>query len=93
MLDELAASRQSVEGLYDLLADLRDEGVTILLVDQTAAMALSVADRAYVLQSGAIAHSGSASELSADPALAQAYLAPPKTRGRTGWTLFCATHG
>jgi ABC-type branched-subunit amino acid transport system ATPase component/ABC-type branched-subunit amino acid transport system permease subunit len=80
MLDEpsLGLAPKLVEGLYDLLADLRDEGVTILLVDQTAAMALSVADRAYVLQSGAIAHSGSARELSADPALAQAYLGAVK---------------
>ena len=48
------------------------EGQPGMLVDQTAVMALSVADRAYVLQSGAIVHSGSAKELSADPALAQA---------------------
>ena len=80
MLDEpsLGLAPKLVEGLYDLLADLRDEGVTILLVDQTAVMALSVADRAYVLQSGAIAHSGSARELGADPALAQAYLGAVK---------------
>ena len=76
MLDEpsLGLAPMLVEGLYDLLAQLRDEGVTILLVDQTAVMALSVADRAYVLQSGEIAHSGSAAELRADPALADAYL-------------------
>ncbi len=80
MLDEpsLGLAPKLVEGLYDLLAELRDEGVTILLVDQTAVMALSVADRAYVLQSGAIAHSGSARELSSDPALAQAYLGAVK---------------
>jgi ABC-type branched-subunit amino acid transport system ATPase component/ABC-type branched-subunit amino acid transport system permease subunit len=82
MLDEpsLGLAPKLVEEMYDLLAGLRDEGVTILLVDQTAVMALSVADRAYVLQSGAIVHSGSARELSADPAVAQAYLgaaAPP----------------
>jgi ABC-type branched-subunit amino acid transport system ATPase component len=76
MLDEpsLGLAPRLVEGLYDLLAQLRDEGVTILLVDQAAAMALSVADRAYVLQSGRIVHTGSAAELRADPALAQAYL-------------------
>ena len=76
MLDEpsLGLAPKLVEGLYDLLAGLRDEGVTILLVDQTAVMALSVADRAYVLRSGAIAHSGSAKELRSDPALAEAYL-------------------
>jgi ABC-type branched-subunit amino acid transport system ATPase component/ABC-type branched-subunit amino acid transport system permease subunit len=80
MLDEpsLGLAPKLVEGLYDLLADLRDEGMTILLVDQTAAMALSVADRAYVLQSGAVAHSGPATELSADAALAQAYLGTAK---------------
>jgi branched-chain amino acid transport system ATP-binding protein len=76
MLDEpsLGLAPKLVEGLYDLLAELRDEGVTTLLVDQTAVMALSVADRAYVLQSGAIVHSGSAQELRTDPALAKAYL-------------------
>jgi ABC-type branched-subunit amino acid transport system ATPase component len=76
MLDEpsLGLAPKLVEEMYDLLAGLRDEGVTILLVDQTAVMALSVADRAYVLQSGAIVHSGSATELGVDPALAQAYL-------------------
>jgi branched-chain amino acid transport system permease protein len=76
MLDEpsLGLAPKLVEALYDLLAQLRDEGVTILLVDQTAAMALSVADRAYVLQSGAIVHSGPAQEMRTDPALTQAYL-------------------
>ena len=76
MLDEpsLGLAPKLVEDLFDLLAQLRDEGVTILLVDQAAVMALSVADRAYVLQSGSIVHSGTASELRADPALAKAYL-------------------
>jgi branched-chain amino acid transport system ATP-binding protein len=76
MLDEpsLGLAPKLVEGLYDLLAELRDEGVTILLVDQAAVMALSVADRAYVLQSGRVVHAGSAPQLRADPALAQAYL-------------------
>ena len=76
MLDEpsLGLAPKLVEGLYDLLAELRDEGVTILLVDQAAAMALSVADRAYVLQSGEIVHSGAAADIRSDPALAKAYL-------------------
>ena len=76
MLDEpsLGLAPKLVEGLYDLLAELRDEGVTILLVDQAAVMALSVADRAYVLQSGTIVHSGSAQDMRNDPALAKAYL-------------------
>ena len=76
MLDEpsLGLAPKLVEDLFDLIAQLRDEGVTILLVDQAATMALSVADRAYVLQSGSIVHSGSATELRSDPALAKAYL-------------------
>ena len=77
MLDEpsLGLAPKLVEGLYDLLAELRDEGTTILLVDQMAALALSVADRAYVLQSGTIQHSGSARGAARGPgADAQAYL-------------------
>jgi branched-chain amino acid transport system ATP-binding protein len=76
MLDEpsLGLAPMLVEGLYDLLAELRDEGMTILLVDQMAALALSVADRAYVLQSGTIRQAGRAAELRADPAVVQAYL-------------------
>jgi ABC-type branched-subunit amino acid transport system ATPase component len=76
MLDEpsLGLAPKLVEELYDLLAALRDENVTILLVDQAAAMTLTIADRAYVLQSGSIVHSGAAHELRADPALTRAYL-------------------
>ena len=81
MLDEpsLGLAPKLVEGLYDLLAELRDEGVTILLVDQAAVMALSVADRAYVLQSGRIVHSGAAADMRSDPALAKAYLGASHT--------------
>jgi branched-chain amino acid transport system ATP-binding protein len=76
MLDEpsLGLAPKLLENLYDLLAELRDEGTTILLVDQMAQLALSVADRAYVLQSGAFTHSGTAREVAQDPALAKAYL-------------------
>jgi ABC-type branched-subunit amino acid transport system ATPase component/ABC-type branched-subunit amino acid transport system permease subunit len=76
MLDEpsLGLAPKLLETLYDLLAELREEGTTILLVDQMAALALSVADRAYVLQSGTIRHSGTAQEIGQDPALVRAYL-------------------
>jgi ABC-type branched-subunit amino acid transport system ATPase component/ABC-type branched-subunit amino acid transport system permease subunit len=76
MLDEpsLGLAPKLLENLYDLLAALRDEGITILLVDQMAQLALSVADRAYVLQSGAFTHSGAAREVAQDPALVKAYL-------------------
>ncbi len=76
MLDEpsLGLAPQPTEALYDLIADLRDEGTTILLVDQVAKLALSVADRAYVFQSGEVRHSGVAAEMQEDPALVKAYL-------------------
>ena len=57
-----------------MLAQLRDEGVTILLVDQMAALALAVADRGYVIESGAIVHRGTPAELRSDEALERAYL-------------------
>ena len=76
MLDEpsLGLAPMLVENLYDLLAELREEGTTILLVDQMATLALSVADRGYVLQSGTIRQRGRAADLRADPSMVQAYL-------------------
>ncbi len=76
MLDEpsLGLAPKLLENLYDLIAQLREEGTTILLVDQMATLALSVADRAYVLQSGAITHAGTARDVARDPALVKAYL-------------------
>jgi len=76
MLDEpsLGLAPKLLESLYDLVGELREEGTTILLVDQVATLALSVADRAYVVQSGAFTHSGTAREVARDPALVKAYL-------------------
>ena len=76
MLDEpsLGLAPKLLEELYDLLAELREEGTTILLVDQVATLALTVADRAYVLKSGTVAHTGTAAEMRDDAALLRAYL-------------------
>jgi branched-chain amino acid transport system ATP-binding protein len=76
MLDEpsLGLAPAMINELFDILAELRDEGVTILLVDQMAALALTVADRGYVLEQGRFAREGEAAELAADPALEAAYL-------------------
>ncbi len=52
----------------------RERGTTILLVEQNAQMALGVADRAYVLQSGLLTHSGSADALRHDEGIIKAYL-------------------
>jgi len=76
LLDEpsLGLAPALIGELFHVLADLRDQGMTILLVDQMAVLALSVADRGYVIESGAIVHAGAARELRDDPALERAYL-------------------
>jgi branched-chain amino acid transport system ATP-binding protein len=76
LLDEpsLGLAPILLDGLYDLLAELREQGMTTLLVDQMAGLALSVADRTYLLQSGLVKHAGSASDMRADPALVRTYL-------------------
>ncbi len=76
LLDEpsLGLAPAMVNELYAILGELRDEGKTILLVDQMATMALSVADYAYVLEQGRVVVEGPAGELAADPRLTAAYL-------------------
>ena len=76
LLDEpsLGLAPVLIGELFHVLTDLRDQGMTILLVDQMAVLALSVADRGYVIESGAIVHAGAAHELRDDPALERAYL-------------------
>jgi ABC-type branched-subunit amino acid transport system ATPase component/ABC-type branched-subunit amino acid transport system permease subunit len=76
LLDEpsLGLAPTLIGELFQVLSALRDQGMTILLVDQMAALALAVADRGYVMESGAIVHAGRAAELRDDPALERAYL-------------------
>lgn len=76
LLDEpsLGLAPAMVAELFDTLADLRDEGVTILIVDQMANLALAVADRGYVMESGRVVHEGEAATLKNDPAIERAYL-------------------
>ncbi len=76
LLDEpsLGLAPAMIAELFNALAALRDEGVTILLVDQMANLALQIADRAYVLETGRIVQSGDANALRADPQLEAAYL-------------------
>ena len=63
-----------VEEIFAIIAALKAEGTTILLVEQNASAALDVADHAYVLETGRIVLSGPAAEVAADPAVAAAYL-------------------
>jgi len=63
-----------VDEIFSIIKKISAEGTTILLVEQNAYKALSVADRAYILETGAISKSGKASDLAADPAVKAAYL-------------------
>ncbi len=63
-----------VEEIFAIIASLKADGTTILLVEQNASAALDVADRAYVLETGRIVLSGPAAQVAADPAVAAAYL-------------------
>ena len=76
MLDEpsMGLAPILVEQIFEIIQNLHKEGTTILLVEQNAAAALSVADRGYVLETGKIVTSGSGKELLASPAIKKAYL-------------------
>ena len=76
MLDEpsMGLAPILVEQIFDIIRELHKAGTTILLVEQNAQMALSVADRAYVLETGRISLSGTGAELAASDEVRKAYL-------------------
>jgi len=76
MLDEpsMGLAPLLVEQIFDIIKELNDAGTTILLVEQNAQMALSIADRGYVLETGKIVTSAKASELLNNDAVKKAYL-------------------
>ena len=76
MLDEpsLGLAPIIVEGIFDLILQIRDMGKTILLIEQNASMALSIADRGYVLETGKIIMEGKGKDLLTDPRVKAAYL-------------------
>jgi branched-chain amino acid transport system ATP-binding protein len=76
LLDEpsLGLAPRLVREVFAVLPQLRDQGVTLLLVEQVAALALEIADRAYVLERGRIVLEGAGRDLLRDPAVARAYL-------------------
>ena len=76
MLDEpsMGLAPILVEQIFDIIKDLHKKGTTILLVEQNAQMALSVADRAYVMETGKITLSGTGAELAASDSVRKAYL-------------------
>ena len=76
MLDEpsMGLAPLLVEQIFDIIRELHASGTTILLVEQNASMALEVATRAYVLETGRITMSGTGQEMAESPAVKAAYL-------------------
>ncbi len=76
LLDEpsLGLAPLVVEQIFAMLAEINKEGATLLLVEQNASMALELASRAYVIETGRIVLSGPSSELARDPQVKAAYL-------------------
>jgi len=63
-----------VEQIFDIIQDINEQGTSILLVEQNAQMALAIADRAYVLETGKIVMKGTGDELLQNPSVIKAYL-------------------
>ena len=68
-----------VDQVLSAIRSLKDENLTILLVEQNALAALSIADRAYVMETGKITLGGTAAEIRSDPRVRTAYLGISKT--------------
>lgn len=76
LLDEpsLGLAPIIVKGIFDLIAQIREQGITVLLVEQNAKKALALCDYAYVLENGRVTLEGKGKELLCDPAVKKAYL-------------------
>ena len=76
MMDEpsLGLAPLVVKGIFDIIREINKRGVTVLLIEQNANMALKVADYAYVLETGSIGLSGTGAQLLADENVKRAYL-------------------
>ena len=76
LLDEpsMGLSPIFVEQIFDTIQDINQNGVNVILVEQNAQMALSIAHRAYVLETGKIVLEGEAQEVLQNPSVIEAYL-------------------
>ena len=76
LLDEpsLGLAPKVIETIFDVIAELKARGVTILLIEQNAAMALEIADRAHVMENGRVTLSGTGAELGENDRVRQTYL-------------------
>lgn len=80
MMDEpsLGLAPIVVRGIFDIIREINAQGITVLLIEQNANMALKIADQAYVMQTGVITLSGSGSALAANEEVRAAYLGKSK---------------
>ena len=80
MMDEpsLGLAPLVVQGIFDIIRTINEQGVTVLLIEQNANMALKIADIAYVLETGSITKTGTGAELLADESIKEAYLGKKK---------------
>ena len=80
MMDEpsLGLAPLVVQGIFDIIRTINRRGVTVLLIEQNANMALKIADYAYVLETGCITKSGTGAALLADESIKEAYLGKRK---------------
>lgn len=76
LLDEpsMGLAPMLVEQIFQIIQEINKSGTTILLVEQNANMALSIAHRAYVLETGEVVLQGDAKELASNPEVRKAYL-------------------
>ena len=76
LLDEpsMGLSPLLVEQIFSIIRDINKQGISILLVEQNAQMALSIADRAYVLETGTVVMEGTGQELLHNDMVIEAYL-------------------
>ena len=76
LLDEpsLGLAPNFVEMIFAMIRKITAQGVTVLLIEQNANMALQVSSRAYVLENGIVSMSGKASEIAVNPLVKKAYL-------------------
>jgi branched-chain amino acid transport system ATP-binding protein len=76
LLDEpsMGLAPQFIKQIFSIIAEINQQGTTVLLVEQNANQALARAHRAFVLETGSITHSGTGRELLANPAIKEAYL-------------------
>jgi branched-chain amino acid transport system ATP-binding protein len=76
LLDEpsMGLAPKLIQQIFSIIIDIREQGTTILLVEQNAAQALKIADQAYILETGEVVRTGTGRELAADDSVKAAYL-------------------